>query len=194
MIKNAALVCFPFPERMIKTVAKTTESRKKNKNPGSERRRWPRLRPSSVPFLRGVTLSQEIQVTAIDISRGGMLLETEVRLTPQMKIHLKLVTSDGVLNLEGSVLRSSISSLAGVPKYQSAVVFEHPFHMLDDLSAETAADRPESEAASGKSPGGNQLASKSGRSEFSGSSAVLTFVAPDTPGSYLLEMLELNDW
>jgi hypothetical protein len=123
-----------------------------------------------------------------------MLLETEVRLTPQMKIHLKLVTSDGVINLEGSVLRSSISSLTGAPRYQSAIAFERPFHLLDNLSAEAAAGRPESQATSSKSPEGDPSASESDRKVSGGSSAVLTFVTPDTPGSYLLEMLELNDW
>jgi len=45
-------------------------------------------------LLKGITFNQEIEVTAIDISRGGMLLGIEVRLAPQMKIHLKLATSD----------------------------------------------------------------------------------------------------
>jgi len=99
-----------------------------------------------------------------------------------------------VINLEGSVLRSSPSSLAGAPKYQSAIVFERPFHSLDNLSAETAADRPESQVTSNKSPWGDPSASQSDRMAFDGSSTVLTFVTPDISGSYLLEMLELNDW
>jgi len=118
------------------------------RNPDLERRRWPRLDASSVPFLRGVILGQGTEVHPINISRGGMLLETEVRLPPQTKVHLKLVTSDGIVKMDGLVERSCVASLQGVPKYRSAIAFEHPFHMLDDLSAESSAADPDTQTDS----------------------------------------------
>jgi len=169
--------------------------KKKRRIPDSDRRRWPRLKPSAVPFLKAVTLSQRTEVQAIDISRGGMLLETEVRLRPQMKIFLKLVTSEGIIKMEGSVIRSSITSLAGVPKYQSAIAFEHPFHMLDDLSEEPAAvaavPQPDSDnfLQTNEQPAFSPLSG-----EFDESSSVLTFVTPKPSVALLRDRLKTNDW
>ena len=174
--------------------------KKKKKDPDEDQRRWPRLKPSSVPFLKSVTFNQGNEVQVIDISRGGMLLETDVRMRPQMKIHLKLVTSDGLIKLEGTVLRSSITSLKGVPRYQSAIAFEHPFNMLDDLAAEPEAAFPDVPREPNQPPAftleGNQPMSGPAAvvGNYDENSAVLTFVAPDMPGTALLELFKLNDW
>jgi hypothetical protein len=127
-----------------------------------------------------------------------MLIETEVRLRPQMKILLKLVTSDGVIKLEGSVLRSSIASLKGTPRYQSAIAFEHPFHMLDDLSEDPTIAISGNQPASNQPPAAQQGSGEPTSQPLIGSydenSAVVTFVAPDKPGMSLLEVFKLNDW
>ncbi len=153
-------------------------SKKKNKTPDAERRRWPRIKASSVPFLKRVILGQGTDVQAINISRGGMLLETEVRLRPQMKISLKMVTSDGIIKMEGSVVRSSITSLTGTPKYQSAIEFDHPFHMLDDLSAEAVT------AASEIPMTGT----------FNESSGNVILIAPNLPSAALLDPVKAGDF
>ncbi len=162
----------------------------------SERRRWPRLKPSAVPFLKSVTLSQGAEVQAIDISRGGMLIETEVRLRPQMKIFLRLVTVDGIIKLEGSVVRSSITSLTGAPKYQSAISFEHPFHMLDDISEEPAAmpvSEPLPEAELPQLP----IEHSSFQpiwGQFDEDSSVMTFITPEPQVTDIRDRLKTNDW
>jgi hypothetical protein len=167
----------------------------KKKARDSERRRWPRLKPSSVPFLKSVTLSQGAEVHALDISRGGMLIETEVGLRPGMKIFLRVVTSDAVVKLEGSVVRSSISSLTGIPKYQSAVAFEHPFHMLDDMSEEPAALPPASSPETGMLPLQNEHSSFPPLwGKFDEGSSVMTIVTPETSLSDFQEKLTTNDW
>ncbi|MBP1625043.1 MAG: hypothetical protein H6Q07_3065 [Acidobacteria bacterium] len=133
----------------------------------------------------------------VNISRGGVLLETDVRLRPQMKILLKLVTSDGTIKMEGHILRSSISSLNGVPRYQSAIEFEHPFHMLDDLSAELEERKQESLPESTE-PSVIDAANEMPPMEFVPGSilgrdtAVLTVIAQD--GMSMQDMFELNDW
>jgi hypothetical protein len=179
-------------------VAKPANSNKREQSPPDALRRDPRLKPSSVPFLKSVSFSQGSEVQVIDISRGGMLIETEVRLRPQMKITLKLVTSDGAIKLEGSVLRTSITSLKGAPRYQSAIAFEHPFHMLDDLSEKPAAALTEGPPESNQPPvaeqGSDEPASQSVVGSYDENSAVLTFIAPDIPGTSLLEVFKLNDW
>ena len=106
----------------------------KKRDQNSERRNWARVDPSAVPFLKAVRFNYGKEVRVIDISQGGILVETEVRLQVQGKISLKVITGDGVIGLEGSVVRSSISSLTGGPKYKSAIAFEHPFTMLNTIS------------------------------------------------------------
>ncbi len=154
------------------------------------------MKPEAVPFLKNVDFNQGSEVRVIDISRGGVLLETEVRLRPQMKLTLKLVTTEGVVKMEGLILRSSITSLAGVPKYRSAISFLHPFHMIDDLSAAMAeqAQELQSEAAASDISGDQPLMDPdSGCSNFSSEEpAILTMIAQD--GISMQEMLNLNDW
>lgn len=107
--------------------------RRDKKYSGAERRRWARIDPSELPFLKSVAFHKGSEVQVINISQGGMLLETEVRLQPKMKILLKIDASTGVFNIEGRVLRSAISSLEGTPRYRSAITFPHPVHMLLDV-------------------------------------------------------------
>jgi hypothetical protein len=166
----------------------------------SNRRRWPRLKPEAVPFLKSVSFSQGSDARVINISRGGILLETEVRLRPQMKIILRLVTTDGLIKMEGHILRSSISSLTGIPRYRSAVSFAHPFHMLDDLSAELTDSAEPIEAL----PSEQAVHSKIGLNSdpplmqpdsgrvMNDNAATLTVIAKD--GVSLQEMFKLNDW
>lgn len=174
------------------------KKKKESITPEPEQRRWPRLKPSAVPFLKSVSFSQGSEVQVIDISRGGILLESEVRLRPQMKIHLKMQTTDGLIKLEGSVLRSSISSLQGTPRYRSAIAFEHPFHMLDDLSEEPAEAVEEiaaepAPAAHAALESETALAAAPMIGQFDEDSASMT-IAMDFPGSALIEMFKRNDW
>jgi len=172
--------------------------KQKSDTPELERRRWPRLKPSSIPFLKEIHLSQGSEVQAIDISRGGMLLETEVRLRPQMRVHLKLVTSEGLIEIEGSVLRSSIASLQGIPRYRSAIVFSKPFHLLGEFAEEPGAKETEPKPEVGTAP----LVTKENGTppgqpipgKFDEGDATLTFFVQDFPGTSLLEMFKLNDW
>lgn len=166
----------------------------------SNRRKWPRLKPEAVPFLKSVSFSQGSDARVVNISCGGILLETEVRLRPQMKLILKLVTTEGVVKMEGHILRSSISSLTGIPRYRSAISFDHPFQMLDYLSMESA----ESEEATQVLPseptapavvdtGSDQpLMQFDPSGALNDDSAILTVVAQD--GISLQEMFKLNDW
>jgi hypothetical protein len=172
---------------------------KRNKRDYSEanRRQYPRLKPSAVPFLKSVAFNQGGEAQVVNISRGGILLETEVRLRPQMKIFLKLVTSDGVIKMEGHILRSSISALKGVPRYQSAIEFEHPFHMLDDLSAEL----DEQKQVSQPEPDMPSVVETTSElppigfipdSAMDGDSAVLTVIAQE--GMSMQDVFNRNDW
>ena len=172
---------------------------KRNKRDLSEanRRQYIRLKPAAVPFLKSVAFNQGFEAQVVNISRGGILLETDVRLRPQMKILLKLVTTEGVIKMEGQIIRSSISSLNGVPRYQSAIAFEHPFHMLDDLSAELEEQNQESLPVSTTpsvidTSGGSMPKEFIPGSHLDRDSVILTVVAQE--GMSAQDMFDLNDW
>jgi len=97
------------------------------------KRQWTRLNPENTPSLKGITLTQGNTARVVDISRGGALIETDVRLCPQTKITFKVLMEHGDTRITGSVLRSSIKSLQGTPIYQSAIVFENPLTILDGI-------------------------------------------------------------
>jgi len=110
------------------------------------KRKYARISPENTPSLKGIALTQGTTARVVDISRGGALIETDVRLCPQTKIGFKVLMTQGDFRITGSVLRSSIKSLKG-PIYQSAIVFENPLTILDDL--EPAGAEVENTAAGG---------------------------------------------
>jgi len=102
------------------------------------KRQYVRLSPENTPALKGITMTQGTMARVIDISRGGALIETDVRLCPQTKTVFKVLMEQGDFRVTGSVLRSSIKSLKGKPIYQSAIVFENPLTVLDDVDPSKA--------------------------------------------------------
>jgi hypothetical protein len=166
----------------------------------SDRRQWPRLKPEAVPFLKSVDFNKGSDVRVVNISRGGILLETGVCLRPQTKLFLKIATTEGIIKMEGQILRSSISSLKGTPKYQTAIAFTHPFYMLDDLSEAVDESQEQTGGSSSEAVtpaiinmGGDQpFIQPDPGSIISEESPILTVVAED--GISLQDMFKLNDW
>lgn len=188
-------------------MAKLTDSNDQKKSPpraseyfGDERRDSQRLPPEAVPSLQSVCLSRGPEVQVINISRFGALLESEVRLPPRIRIFLRIVTTNGVIQLAGRVLRSEISGLKGVPRYQSAIAFEEPFRLLGKGCADVAdgppAVSPESvPPAKAEIPANQYEAPPSLAGNLGESAAILTLTAVAAhPGSDLHEMFGLNDW
>jgi len=153
----------------------------------SNRRRWPRLKPDAVPGLKHVEFTHGADVNIIDISKGGLLLETEARLRPDMKIMLKLVTAEGVLRIDGTILRSAIYSLKSVPRYRTAIVFQQPLELLE------IPDREARPGAGGSDPS-SDLERDGVEDEDAKVPAVLTVVAQDGGGVCLEESFSLNNW
>jgi hypothetical protein len=102
--------------------------------PIPNRRLSPRYTHAEVPFLKSVTFTEGSDVQVINISRGGMLLETQVRLCPRSTILMELTTSEGIFKTHGDVLRCAIVALKEAPQYQAAVSFENPFRLMDSLA------------------------------------------------------------
>jgi hypothetical protein len=114
------------------------KKQKNKRSPSTSERQWPRLNPGDTLPLEGITLGQGSMAQVVDISCGGALIETDVRLCPQAKIGFKVQTTQGTFRVTGSVLRSSIKALQDTPIYQSAIVFENPLTILDGLEPANA--------------------------------------------------------
>jgi hypothetical protein len=155
------------------------------RSPGSNRRQYPRVKPEEVPGLKSIEISQGSEIDIVNISRGGMLLETETRLRPDLKLVIKVMTNKGVLRIDGCILRSSICSLKGGPKYRSAVEFRQPLELLD--AAITT--KPEIEKVDALP----SLEADMERDEET-APAFLTVIASDNEGFYLQENFSLNNW
>ncbi len=167
---------------------------------GTERRRWPRFEPKDLPFLKSVAFSQGGEVQVINISQGGMLLETERRLQPKMKVQLRIDASSGAFDIEGQVLRSSITSIQGAPRYQSAIAFKYPIHMLlDNVKADPAEQTQKASSDSMPPPASTQNGDKQSppglkRAETKAKPATRTAVANDPTGLSFSETFDLNEW
>jgi len=162
---------------------------------GPNTRQWPRYDPAQIPSVKSIHTSSGTEMTVINISRGGALLETEGRLPPGTKILLRVVTIEGVIQIAGNVLRSSISSVNGTPKYRSAVAFANPLHILDDLSEKSVACPQPSFPDSSqeiKPQTGQPLSVPEGADVLKG--LILEVSACEARDAALQEMLRLNDW
>jgi hypothetical protein len=172
---------------------------RRKRDEGADRRRYPRLKPADLPFLKKVEFSKGSKIDIINISRGGLLLETESRLGPDLRIKVKIVTTEGVFEMEGITLRSSVFSLKGAPRYRTAIIFKKPFELMDkfkDSSKEAVQEKVSEVAVTGASDEMSGQPSQPGNhgNEDEKTPAVLTVVASDENGICLNETFTLNDW
>lgn len=108
----------------------------------------PRFAPTAFPSLKSACLVSGSEVKLINISKGGALLECGERLAPRTRVSLRFITSGGVIQLYGQVLRSTISHLDGGLRYRSAVAFEQEF----PLRPESLPSEPQPEAKAPSDP------------------------------------------
>jgi hypothetical protein len=81
--------------------------------------------------VKSICSNAESEMQIANISRGGALLRSRWPLVPRTKVQLEFVIPGGVIQLAGFVLRSSISSPRGMPRFQTAVAFDRPLQILD---------------------------------------------------------------
>lgn len=114
---------------------------------GSERRTSPRRPASLIPNLKA-RLVAGTEVRLVDVSRRGVLLETDTRLLPGSPIRIKFVADDANMVLKGCVVRSSVNIVSGEGLvYRTAVSFDEDISLCDaslweDTSAQDHADEP----------------------------------------------------
>jgi hypothetical protein len=105
-----------------------------------DRRTHPRLAPSELAWIREVRLKFGPKVSLIDLSTGGALLQTDVRLRPGSDLVIEIVGSR-IEAVPFRVLRSELARISDQGAiYQGACEFKRP---LDLATAQGRAGRGE---------------------------------------------------
>jgi hypothetical protein len=95
----------------------------------SERRGNLRLGPDDVRWLRSARLKYGPDVRVIDISRGGILVETAGQLRPDSNIVFELSGPISSILMPSKVLRCRVASFDEVMRYQGACAFKRPLEI-----------------------------------------------------------------
>ena len=77
-------------------------------------------------WLRAARVKYGPEVRVIDVSAGGLALETKHALKPHSNVVFELTGTAGKLLVPAHVVRSQIVSLNGVALYRSACAVQEP--------------------------------------------------------------------
>ena len=109
---------------------------------GADRRRYPRKSSRDCPWLLDARLRSGTEVRVIDLSNGGLLLESVSQILPGARVELFLVARDQRWLVKGMILRCQVARVVrddGV-RYQAALAFNEPMALLNE-SAEASEPR-----------------------------------------------------
>jgi len=90
----------------------------------SNRRIHERLKVSDLEWLEGASVKYGGAVRVIDISVGGLLLETEKPLKPNSNVVLELTGPASPILVPSKVLRCRVASLGDILTYEGACAFK----------------------------------------------------------------------
>jgi hypothetical protein len=100
----------------------------------ANRRIHERLKASDLHWLRGARIKYGADVRILDISAGGVLLETESALTRDANVVVELTGAASPILIPSRVIRCRMASLGEILKYQGACAFKRPL-ALPELTA-----------------------------------------------------------
>ena len=120
--------------RTVPEVVCIGDSMEINVDVDSNRRLHERLKASDLRWLRGARIKYGSDVRIIDISAGGVLLETESALTRDASVVVELAGPDSPILVPSRVLRCRMASLGEILKYQGACAFKRPL-AIPELTA-----------------------------------------------------------
>jgi Family of unknown function (DUF6982)/PilZ domain len=120
--------------------------------PESNRRVHERLKASDLHWLRGARLKYGADIRVLDISAGGMLLETEKALAPDANVVVELTGPESPILVPSRVLRCRTASLGDILKYQGACAFRRPLTIPELTAKLTGRTQPPATAARAAAP------------------------------------------
>jgi hypothetical protein len=106
--------------------------------PESNRRLHERLKASDLRWLRSARLKYGAAIRVVDISAGGMLLETEKALAPDANVVVELTGPHSPILIPSRVLRCRASSLGDILTFRGACAFKRPL-LIPELTLKHAA-------------------------------------------------------
>ena len=86
--------------------------------PGENRRVHKRLRASDLHWLRGARIKYGADIRVLDMSAGGMMVETSSELAPDANVVVELLGPESPILVPSRVLRCRAASLGEILKYQ----------------------------------------------------------------------------
>ena len=99
-----------------------------------ERRTSPRRRTVAEHGIETARVRLGREASVLDVSTGGILIETLHRLLPGTTIELQLWLADRRTSIRGHVLRSTVVSLhRGPVLYRGAIAFDRPLVPLPHI-------------------------------------------------------------
>jgi len=113
----------------------------------SNRRLHERLKASDLAWLRRARLKYGPDVRVLDLSAGGILLETDSQLTPDTAIVVELIGAASPILAPSRVLRCRVATLGEVLRYRGACAFKRPLQ-IPELDVRTTRLREASAARS----------------------------------------------
>jgi hypothetical protein len=75
----------------------------------------------------------------LDVSRRGVLFESEARLMVGSKTTIRITTTDTSVAMKGTVVRSRVATLGRAVVYQSALELDEDLTLVDTIPEETLA-------------------------------------------------------
>ena len=106
------------------------------------RRAHRRLNAKDLEWLRTARVKYGPEVQLVDVSTGGLAMETPHRLPPESTIVFELAGPSGVVLVPARVLRSENVTIDGIPRYRSACAFKRPLELSRLNNAVDTGGRP----------------------------------------------------
>lgn len=108
----------------------------------SDRRLYRRIAPAELPEQARVTIADRPEISVVDLSRGGALLEVPFQLAPQTRVIVQVSTSKEDLTVPFQLLRCYVADVKGSLRYHAAGFFEEPLTWLA-LAQDSASASPD---------------------------------------------------
>lgn len=93
---------------------------------GANRRTHLRLSADDVLWLQGVRIKYGADVRVIDISAGGILVETAAEIRAETTVVFEVSVAEATQLVPARVVRSSRADYDGLTRYQAACAFKRP--------------------------------------------------------------------
>ncbi len=109
----------------------------------ADRRVHDRLSLRDLPWLKEVRLKYGPRVTVLDISPGGLLIETEgYRLDPGRTVALEIAGASETIVMPAGIVRCQVAGISPQTVYRGGLAFKRTLELRSDVTSARPAQRP----------------------------------------------------